>query len=326
MKISVALCTYNGARFILEQLQSIASQTLLPDEVIISDDGSSDGTIEIVEQFSTRAPFKLQFFKNSSRLGVTKNFERAISLCSGDIVFLCDQDDVWLPQKIATMVPLFLANEKVGLVFSNAFITDSQLNRLGHTVWDTFRLDKKGQMTLRSDRATSFLIRRNVITGATAAFRLTLRDKVLPIPDAWMHDEWIAIIASTISHIEPVDMPLIMYRQHDKNVIGGRRLNLLEKISLARKTLPDSVDAEILRYSELYRQLHATTDSKVTLDDLYEIQNKIKHLNARKTVFYCNFGDRFRVVIRELVTLGYHRYSRGWSSVLTDLILRNNRP
>lgn len=326
MKISVALCTYNGARFILEQLQSIASQTLLPDEVIISDDGSSDGSLEIVERFSTRAPFKLQCFKNSSRLGVTKNFERAISLCSGDIVFLCDQDDVWLPQKIATMVPLFLANEKVGLVFSNAFITDSQLNRLGHTVWDTFRLDKNGLETLKGSKAISFLIRRNVITGATAAFRMSLRDKMLPIPDVWTHDAWIAIIAATASQIEAVDSPLILYRQHDRNVIGGRRFNIIENILLARKTAPDSVDMEILRASELYRQLQAMTNLKVTLEDLNEIQNKIEHLKARRAVFCCNFWNRIRIVTRELIESRYSKYSRGWSSAITDLVLRSNRP
>lgn len=330
MKISVALCTYNGARFILEQLESIATQTRLPDEVIVCDDCSSDGTLEMVAQFATTAPFKLQYSSNPSRLGVTRNFGRAISLCTGDVVFLCDQDDVWLPQKVATMAVPFLANEKIGLVFSNAYITDSRLNRLGYTVWDTFRFDKKSQQIIKGDGALALLIRRNVITGATAAFRMTLRDKVLPIPDALIHDAWIAIVAAAASQIEPVDVPLILYRQHEKNVIGGRRQNFLEKIAQARQIEPESFDAEILQASELfrpeiYRQLQAMTASMAAPKILHEIQNKIKHLNARKAVFYCGLLSRIRIVIGELVALRYHRYSRGWESVFTDLMLRKRR-
>ena len=322
MKISVALCTYNGARFIREQLESIAFQTKLPDEVIVCDDGSSDGTPDIVAQFAMKAPFKLEYSKNPSRLGVSKNFERAISLCTGDIVFLCDQDDVWMPLKIATMVPPFLANEKVGLVFSNAMLTDSRLNPLGHTVWDTFRFDKRCQQALKGDKAISFLIRSNVVTGATAAFRMTLRNKLLPFPELLTHDAWLAIIAAATSQIEPIDLPLIMYRQHEKNVTGVRRMNLLERIVRARQTPPDSLDVEIAQTSELYRQLQAMTASKVTAKNLQEIQDKIQHLNARRAVFNCNFAGRISIVLRELITLRYHRFSRGWASIFADLFLR----
>jgi len=326
MKISVALCTYNGARFIREQLESIASQTSLPDEVIVCDDGSNDGTHDIVAQFAIDAPFKLEYSKNPSRLGVAKNFERAISLCTGDIVFLCDQDDVWLPQKIATMLPPFLADEKIGLVFSNAFLTDSRLNRLGYTLWDTFRFDKKGQLALKGDDAISFLVRSNVVTGSAAAFRMSLRNKLLPFPNVLTHDAWLAIVAATTSQIEPVDVPLILYRQHEKNVVGVRRLNFLKRISRARQTPPDSLDVEIAQTFELYRQLQAMKAAKVTAKNLHEIQDKIRHLNARKAVFYCNIAGRIRIVLGELVALRYHRYSRGWPSAFTDLLLRQKWP
>ena len=326
MKISVALCTYNGARFIREQMESIAAQTRLPDEVIVCDDGSSDGTLDIVAQFAISAPFKLEYSKNPSRLGVTKNFERAISLCTGDIVFLCDQDDVWLPQKIATMMSTFLASEKIGLVFSNAILTDTRLNRLGYTLWDTFRFDKKGQQALKGEGAISCLIRSNVVTGSAAAFRMKLRNKLLPFPDVLTHDAWLAIVAATTSQIEPVDIPLILYRQHEKNVVGVRRLNILGRIFRARQTPPDSLDLEMAQNSELYRQLQAMTASKVTTKNLHEIQDKIRHLNARKAVFYCNFAGRIRIVFNELIALRYHRYSRGWLSVFTDLMLRQRWP
>ena len=331
MKISVALCTYNGGSYILEQLQSIASQTRLPDEIIVSDDRSSDDTQEIVLQFAATAPFKLQFSTNLSRIGVTKNFEHAISLCSGDVIFLCDQDDVWLPQKIAEMMQPFMANDNVGLVFSNAYITDTKLNQLGYTVWDTFRFDKIRQRAIRSDEAVSILIRRNIVTGATAAFRSTLKNVILPIPGKWMHDAWIAFIAAATSRIEFIDTPLILYRQHERNVIGGRRLNTFEMVATASQTTPASFDNEISQISELLRpeilqRLQAKMDIKVIARISREMQHKILHLNARRAVFNCNYLSRIPIVIRELVTLNYHRYSRGWSSAITDLVLRSNRP
>ena len=307
-------------------MESIAAQTRLPDEVIVCDDGSNDGTLDIVAQFAINAPFKLEYSKNPSRLGVIKNFERAISLCTGDIVFLCDQDDVWLPQKIATMMPPFLADEKIGLVFSNAFLTDSKLNRFGYTLWDTFRFDKNGQQALKGDEAISFLIRSNVVTGSAAAFRSSLRNKLLPFPDALTHDAWLAIVAATMSQIETVDVPLILYRQHEKNVVGVKRLSFLGRIFRARQTAPDSFDVEIAQNSELYRQLQVMKASKVTTKDLHEIQDKIRHLKARKAVFYCNFAGRTRIVFRELVAIRYHRYSRGWQSAFSDLMLRHRWP
>jgi glycosyltransferase involved in cell wall biosynthesis len=322
MTVSVALCTYNGARFVREQLESIANQTRLPDELIVCDDGSTDGTLDIVARFATTASFKVRYSRNASRLGVSKNFERAISLCTGDIVFLCDQDDVWLPQKIAAMMRPFLADDEIGLVFSDALVTDSQLNRLGQTAWGTFRLRKRGQRALRGPEALSFLIRRNVVTGATVAFRKTSRAWVLPIPDVWMHDAWIALMAAATGRIEPVDVPLVLYRQHEQNVLGGRRLGALDRLFRARRTEPDSFDSEIAQVSELYRKLESMPGAGVTARHLNEVRDRLRHLSARKAIYPRAFAARLRLVTGELLASRYHRYSRGWSSALADLLLR----
>lgn len=321
MKISVALCTYNGARFILEQLKSISAQTQVPHEVIVCDDGSTDGTLDIVARFAIKAPFQLQYSKNPTRLGVLKNFERAIGTCTGDVIFLCDQDDVWLPQKVATMSLAFLTDERVGLVFSNAFVTDFQLNRLGYTVWDTFGLSKKVQRQLSSDESLSYLIRRNAITGATAAFRATLRGKALPVPNGWMHDAWIAIVAASQSQLMPIDIPLMFYRQHEANTIGGRRLNLRNRLDRARTRSSQRYEAEISRLTELYTRLQAARNAKVDAHHFREIIDRMDHLNVRNATLSCSLAHRFRLVLSELITFRYFRFSNGFSSALVDLIL-----
>src|SRR5579862_5382051 len=99
MRVSIALCTFNGEQFLGEQLASLARQTRLPDELIVCDDGSQDGMLPLVERFARRVQFPVQLSINSRRLGVTANFARAISECTGDLICPCDQDDVWEPEK-----------------------------------------------------------------------------------------------------------------------------------------------------------------------------------------------------------------------------------
>src|ERR687885_1327551 len=101
MKVSVAMCTYNGAAFLREQLQSLAAQARTPDELVVCDDASADATVRVVREFAAAAPFPVRLTVNERNLGSTKNFERAISLCAGDLVALSDQDDLWLPAKLA---------------------------------------------------------------------------------------------------------------------------------------------------------------------------------------------------------------------------------
>ena len=134
MKLSVALCTYNGEKFIAEQLESIARQTVLPDELIICDDRSADQTVQILHEFANKAPFPVSIYHNETTLGVIRNFEQAISLCKGEYIALADQDDVWLPEKIEKSLALIesaqaqYAGEEVPLlVHTDLKVVDQQL-------------------------------------------------------------------------------------------------------------------------------------------------------------------------------------------------------
>src|SRR6478672_9070821 len=134
MTVSVALCTFNGAAHLPDQLGSIAAQRRLPDELVVRDDASSDGTCGVIRAFAARVPFPVRFEVNAHRLGSTRNFDRAIAACSGEIIALCDQDDIWRDDKLRLLERRF-QDDSIGLVFSDADIVDAALIPAGERLW-----------------------------------------------------------------------------------------------------------------------------------------------------------------------------------------------
>ena len=202
MKISIALCTYNGAKYLEEQLESIALQTRVPDEMIICDDRSKDSTLEILRTFAARASFPVNIFLNEKNLGSTKNFEKAINLCTGDIIFLADQDDVWYPDKLEKIEKLFLISPSTGLVFTDAEVVDENLRPLGYTLWQSNAFNIKERNSFIQGKFIEVLLKRNVVTGSTMAFRSEFKKLFFPIPDIWVHDGWIALLIAFVSDLE----------------------------------------------------------------------------------------------------------------------------
>src|SRR6185503_21242379 len=135
MNLSIALGTYNGAVHLKEQLQSYATQTRTPDELVISDDQSTDDTTRLIEEFAAAAGFPVRLSVNESNLGIAKNFEKAISLCRGDVILLSDQDDVWHSDKLESVERIFEAKPQLSLVFSNAELVDEKLASAGETLF-----------------------------------------------------------------------------------------------------------------------------------------------------------------------------------------------
>ena len=127
MKLSVALCTYNGQAYLQDQFASLLAQDRLPTEVVISDDASTDDTLSLVDAFAKQAPFPVYVLVNQSNIGTAYNFSRAIAACSGDIIALCDQDDVWLPQKLDLIMQAFSSNPQIGYAFLDAIVVDQHL-------------------------------------------------------------------------------------------------------------------------------------------------------------------------------------------------------
>lgn len=201
MKISVVIATYNGERFLEQQLNSILEQTVLPDELIVSDDNSSDSTREIVEQFAKKTSFPVSLLLNDkNKRGYTQNFQNALGSVTGDLIFLSDQDDVWFPQKIETVKNHAQHSEKQMFVH-NAEYTDEKLNKLGITTFGKFALTQK--------RNEEF------VSGSVMAIKQELLHNAMPIPDNFVgHDNWIAGFAQALQLVEVIEEPLMYYRRH----------------------------------------------------------------------------------------------------------------
>ena len=220
MRLSVAMCTYNGERYLEQQLESLATQVMLPDELVICDDGSSDRTVAIAEAFAQRAPFPTRICRNSVNLGYSRNFVQAVQFCSGEIIALSDQDDIWYPPKLARLAGVLRSNSTVGGVFSDGELIDANSAPLGRTLWESFRFGPDDQARLRSGRAIDVLLRRNVVTGMAFAFRGSLKQLLEPMPGSWIHDGWLAFMIALRSTLVACPEPLVGYRVHGNQQIG----------------------------------------------------------------------------------------------------------
>jgi glycosyltransferase involved in cell wall biosynthesis len=298
MRISIALCTFNGMPYIGEQLASIANQTRPADELVISDDGSTDGTLEAVEQARAR------IVRNPRRLGTTRNFAEAIATCTGDVIFLADQDDIWDPRKIEVMTG---ALESADCVFTNARLERGLL-------WDYIGFTRGERRRVRRGHAFDVLLRHNVATGATMAFRSQWREAILPIPDGIPHDRWIALILSAVGRVDCLDAPLIDYRQHAGQQTGiGGRVSAARRIELARTT----GSAEWKRRADELRLALPRLEQLGAARRAFQLRDYVDHLDTRATL-PGSFSARASLVIRELPR--YFRHSRHVLSMAKDLL------
>lgn len=338
-KVSIALCTYNGARYLGELLDSIAKQTLPPAELVACDDGSTDNTVELLEGYAQRVPFNVRIVRNPRNLGSNENFAQAISLCTTDVIALCDQDDVWEPNKLEVLAQKFRDHPEVAFVFSDARLIDSLSNDLGERLWPRVGFPRRGEATDRPIDLFCGLVDRCVVTGATMAFRSELRDIVMPISQLWVHDGWIAINLAFRAPCLAISDPLISYRQHSAQQIGAptdaptswrpavretRRL-LVTRVAAPTKgadcTSGDWLGSLIRSYEAVLAQVLTPCtepDDELQSQHLAYLREKLLHLNSR--LDRSSLLVRGNRVLRELASGRYHRHSLGWLSAGRDLL------
>lgn len=235
MQISVALCTYNGKAFLKEQLDSILSQTICVDEIIICDDGSIDGTLEILDSYVNRYPKLIHLFTNKKSLGTIKNFEKVIGLTNGDLIFLADQDDIWFPNKVEIIEGYFKSNKKCNLLFTNGDLINERGEKINETLWDKWGFDFEVRNLWKNNKlAFKDLINgNNKITGATVCFSKTLKSKIFPfkLPLGYWHDNLLGIHSAASEGLFFIEESLISYRIHSNQQVGISS-NVLEKTTL----------------------------------------------------------------------------------------------
>ncbi len=207
--ISVALAAYKGEKYIEAQIRSILPQLSYGDEIIVSDDRPGGMTEKIVKRIAAEDS-RVVWVEGKSK-GVVSNFVNAIRYCKGDKIFLCDQDDVWLPDKVKRVMEAF--DEGYDLVLHNAYITDGELNITDYSFFEK-RGSKKG--VIRNVFKNSYM-------GCCMAFDRKLLKRIMPMPRSIpMHDQWIGILAEIYGKVKFLDLPLIYYRVHGGNVTGGK--------------------------------------------------------------------------------------------------------
>jgi len=308
MKISIALCTYNGEKYIREQLKSLEEQTLKADEIIVCDDNSSDNTADILNEYIDKLNMKL--IVNKENLGVTKNFEQAVSLCEGDIIFLCDQDDVWHKDKIKIMSEKMI-EEKTGICCCDGIVCDENLKEIrSYTLWNTSGLSR---IDLNSFSPYN-LINNYCFTGMALCFRKNFTKYFMPLSENAVHDEWIAFIISCFSKVSFVNQKLVFYRQHSDQQIGINSIKSLNEIwKFLRAYKITAMEKETKKFEDLVFKLK---DLEIETKLIAEIENKVKHLKHRTN------RSRYRlfVLLKEFITGKYSRYSNnGYKAFVKDL-------
>lgn len=316
--ISVALAACDGARYLPALLDSLIAQHRPPAEVVACDDASNDGTAALLESFAARAPFPVRIQRNPARLGVVENFSRAMALCSGNCIALADQDDVWHDDKLARLSTA-LAVPSVLAAFSDANVVDENLHGLGYTMWQRVRFTRDEQERMMRGRAFEVLLKHQIVTGATLAFKVSLRDTAMPVPPDWPHDAWLAIHAAARGGLLPIGEPLIDYRQHADNIVGGKRKSLVRE-ALVAMALERALwyRQELARWQTLAERL-ATPDGAESAR--LALEEKISHLEARAGLPASRWR-RLPGIWREISTGRYARHARNWGSIAIDLLVR----
>ncbi|MDA3897979.1 MAG: glycosyltransferase [Desulfobacteraceae bacterium] len=322
--ISVALAIYNGERYLPELLENLLLQTRLPDELVVSDDASTDSTVAILRDFAQKAPFAVRIHTHSKNRGVTKNFENAVSKCTGNFIFLSDHDDVWLPDKIYRTAELLIKNPRAGVAFCNAQMGDETLAPLGYTLWEALGFSRQKQEKVRTGNALEIFLQYSMIAGMTMAFRSTLLDMLLPFPDmVSCHDTWILLLAAAVSDISFTPDTLAIHRVHGKNNSNMTKKNLYQQYLKARAQIKNDRLTYSLKFNQaLQERLNRVKNNwNVKPSALDLLQKKIAHAQLRVDMP----GPRMKRVFpiaNEMKNRNYARFSYGIKSALQDLLLR----
>lgn len=336
--ISIGLCTFNGERYLRDQLDSIESQTLLPYEVVACDDGSTDNTISLLHEFARRARFPVRVIQNKERLGVAANFAKAVSECRGDYYAPCDQDDVWLPERLEAFAAL-LRKHPYDLVFSDAFLLDETSRPLNRRVWQSFHVGRRELERIGAGRVLELLVDRTFVTGATMILSQNLLNIAFPLPpdlpNGILQDAWLVMVAAAREEIAAIPRPLMFYRRHatqqagvppDENVlqrIGSWLLLHREKRLIRQKRHREWIDATVLRGETLEQLLASRVTHSGKWRSLWSCA--LDQLRWRQRLSPSFLRRLFSVVYRA-GRGAYSRYSaRPFTDITRDILYGSSR-
>ncbi len=325
LTLSVALCTYNGERYLPEQLASIVNQTLLPNEIVVVDDCSSDGSVALVRQWAASVPFTVHIHQNTSNLGSTKSFEKAMSLCTGDVIVLSDQDDAWRNDRLAQTANWFVANPAMDAVFCDADLIDEHSKPLGQRIWELVQFGPENQQKWQQGGGHELLFSGYIVTGATMALRRSVLPALLPFPthvQYLIHDAWISVVLALKGTIGFMNDPLVCYRQHSNQQVGFKadraKVTLKDRLNRNRDERMAPILQKATRYRQLYDLLSKRPDSNP--QRLIRLRRMADHLDRRVHLSSARLS-RIPLIMNELLKGNYQLFpGHWWKTALGDLL------
>ena len=275
--ISVAMATYNGQLYLEEQLDSIVLQTYPNIELVINDDGSSDGTVSILERYRQQYSF-IRIFVNEQNQGITKTFEKAVRQCKGEYIALSDQDDVWEKNKIQI---LYSNIGTADAIYANSLLVNDKGQSLGKKFSEL--------MNLRSYYSGAPFFFGNCVPGHAMLLRSEFIFSILPFPDKMLFDRWISFCAASSNGIKYVDEVLVKYRQHSNNAVGTGKLRIKKS-----KVKPDLFLQKLTELKTLQQAPISNTETRAILNEMIGYFHK--GWQFRRSYFFLKNFDKILVI------------------------------
>lgn len=308
IKVSVALCTYNGEKYLDQQLQSIIKQTRPVDEIIICDDCSKDNTVQIIKDYQKHHAGLIKLKINPKNIQSVKNFQQGLQLSTGDIIFLSDQDDLWSANKVEHYLNHFELNPNIEVICSNGHLIDENNQSLDRrTIWDLPYLAHLQNQQI--DLFHLICYTSNIATGASMALRKSFLNEILPIPSLQKmhHDEWIALIASYHNSFSLLNDKLFSYRIHAEQQVGNVSIDdTKENIEkLLKRIDPENTDISTLKRrlkkaAIAYKNLLLVTPTAINIAMRAQIKRDYKNFEQLLKSRYSLLGSL-------LITFEKHR-------------------
>ena len=312
--ISVALCTYNGADYLPAQWASLLAQEQFPDEVVVCDDQSTDGTVALLNQLAAESPFPVRILENPGRLGYNKNFEKALSACTGDLIFICDQDDAWFPEKISTMARFMTEHPDTEAAFCDAWVTDEDLQGRQKRFWEWVRFDAEARFRWQSGEMMEVMLDGNRVMGCATVLRRSFLVNALPVPDAvpgYIYDGWLGLVGAARQSVAFIDEPLQLYRTHPQQQVGVRESDEVTERVRLRDRFGRQRDKKLAPLREKQSQL-ATINQllrnrlKNNAPGMASLRRRLAHFTMRS----CLPHERYRRIGPVLTNLWQGNYQR----------------
>lgn len=319
MKTNIILGSYNGEKYIKEQIKSFFRQTQLPDLLIVSDDASTDRTVEVVRALAKVSPFPIKIIENTTNSGYTKNFENLLEVADGDFIFFSDQDDYWFPNKIEIVTKEFLKSEKIMWVINDMILADGKLEPTPFTQLTNIRKIGMSDETF--------------VAGCAVAIRKEWKSIVLPFPENYEgHDNWISRLAAITGSRKIIEKPLQLYRRHGFN-ISQSFASKTEKVSQFSAAISHGLQSAEKGWTKELERLQLTRDriaeKREVLEflDLSSDHNKALVISDRKINIYQkrianskkNKFSRF-LPLCKMYLQGDYQIFLGYKSFIKDLI------